>query len=100
VKDYEPVLSFGEDAARRHDDVKRGDEVEAVEFLEHMAQGGPALELAIGTGRIALPLAWCRWYRRLNCDGFPTTRQAGRRWHIGHTYEQAAEWSIARPLID
>jgi len=57
VKDYEPVLSFGEDAARRHDDVKRGDEVEAVEFLEHMAQGGPALELAIGTGRIALPLA-------------------------------------------
>ncbi len=50
-------MSFVEDAARRHDDVKRGDEVEAVEFLEHMAQGGPALELAIGTGRIALPLA-------------------------------------------
>ncbi len=24
---------------------------------EHLAQGGPALELAIGTGRIALPLA-------------------------------------------
>ena len=46
MKDYEPVLSFGEDAAKRHDDVKRGDEVEAVEFLEHMAQGGPALPLA------------------------------------------------------
>lgn len=57
MKDYEPVMSFVEDAARRHDDVKRDDQVEAVEFLEHMAQGGPALELAIGKGRIALPLA-------------------------------------------
>jgi SAM-dependent methyltransferase len=27
-----------------------------VELLEELAQGGPALELAIGTGRIALPL--------------------------------------------
>jgi SAM-dependent methyltransferase len=30
---------------------------EIVEFLEALAQGGPALELAIGTGRIGLPLA-------------------------------------------
>jgi hypothetical protein len=29
----------------------------AVAFLEPLARGGPALELAIGTGRIALPLA-------------------------------------------
>jgi SAM-dependent methyltransferase len=29
----------------------------AVEFLAALAQGGPALELGIGTGRIALPLA-------------------------------------------
>ncbi|HAC18857.1 MAG TPA: SAM-dependent methyltransferase, partial [Dehalococcoidia bacterium] len=43
MKNYEPVMSFGEDAARRYDDVKRGDEVEAVAFLEQMAQGGPAL---------------------------------------------------------
>jgi SAM-dependent methyltransferase len=56
VKDYEPVLSFGEDAAKRYDNVERGDEVEAVAWLEQMAKGGPALELAIGTGRIALPL--------------------------------------------
>ena len=65
VKNYEPVMSFGEDAARRYDDVKRGDEVEAVAFLERMAQGGPALELAIGTGRIALPLA----ARGIHVDG-------------------------------
>ena len=30
---------------------------QAVEFLAGLAQGGPVLELAIGTGRIALPLA-------------------------------------------
>tara|TARA_B100000315_G_scaffold258256_1_gene309761 strand:- start:2357 stop:3214 length:858 start_codon:yes stop_codon:yes gene_type:complete len=57
VKNYEPVMSFGEDAAKRYDNVERGDEVEAVAWLEQMAKGGPALELAIGTGRIALPLA-------------------------------------------
>jgi SAM-dependent methyltransferase len=29
----------------------------AVDLLEELAEGGPALELAIGTGRVALPLA-------------------------------------------
>lgn len=28
----------------------------AVDFLESLADGGPALELAIGTGRVAIPL--------------------------------------------
>ena len=65
VKNYEPVMSFGEDAAEGYVDFKRGDEVEAVAFLEQMAQGGPALELAIGTGRIALPLA----ARGIHVDG-------------------------------
>ena len=57
MKDYEPIMSFGEDVAEAYDDVQRGDEAEAVAFLEKLAGGGPALELAIGTGRIALPLA-------------------------------------------
>jgi SAM-dependent methyltransferase len=57
MKDYEPIMSFGEDVAKTYDDVPRGDEVAAVGFLEKLAGGGPALELAIGTGRIALPLA-------------------------------------------
>lgn len=65
LKNYEPVMSFGEDAAEGYVDFKRGDEVEAVAFLEQMAQGGPALELAIGTGRIALPLA----ARGIHVDG-------------------------------
>jgi SAM-dependent methyltransferase len=57
MKDYEPIMSFGEDVARTYDDTPRGDENAAVAFLEKLADGGPALELAIGTGRIALPLA-------------------------------------------
>lgn len=51
-------MSFDTEAARAYDDVSlRGDELETVEFLYRKARGGPALELAIGTGRIALPLA-------------------------------------------
>lgn len=50
-------MSFGEDVAEMYRDVQRGDEIAAVAFLEQLAGGGPVLELAIGTGRIALPLA-------------------------------------------
>jgi SAM-dependent methyltransferase len=57
VKNYEPAMSFGEEVAATYDDSQRGDEEAAVAFLEGWARGGPALELAIGTGRIALPLA-------------------------------------------
>lgn len=55
---YEPGMSFGEDVAGLYDKLsQRGDEEETVAFLAELANGGPALELAIGTGRIALPLA-------------------------------------------
>jgi SAM-dependent methyltransferase len=58
MDDYEPITSFGADAAETYDEVsRRGDEEATVAFLERLADGGPALELAIGTGRIALPLA-------------------------------------------
>jgi hypothetical protein len=57
LDDYEPAMSFREDAAEIYDDVPRGDESATVAFLEQLAGAGPALELAIGTGRIALPLA-------------------------------------------
>ena len=50
-------MSFAPDAAAIYDDVPRGDEDETVAFLAQLAGDGPALELAIGTGRIALPLA-------------------------------------------
>jgi SAM-dependent methyltransferase len=57
VERYEPVISFDDEVAESYDKHPRGDEEEAVALLEELARGGPALELANGTGRIALPLA-------------------------------------------
>lgn len=53
---------FDERVARRYDE-STGDEFEpdviraTVDFLAQLAGAGPALELAIGTGRVAVPLA-------------------------------------------
>ena len=64
MKDYEPIMSFGKDHAEAYDDLQRfsktpsrSEHAAAVAFLENLAGGGPVLELAIGTGWIALPLA-------------------------------------------
>ena len=57
MKDYKPIMSFDDSVAETYRDIDRGDEVVAVAFLEQLAGRGPALELAIGAGRIALPLA-------------------------------------------
>jgi SAM-dependent methyltransferase len=57
MKDYQPFMSFGDEQVAEFEDVQRGDEPETVTFLERLARGGDALELAIGAGRIALPLA-------------------------------------------
>jgi len=57
MKGFDPATSFGADVAERYDDLARGDEAAAAAFLADLAQGGPACEFAIGTGRIALPLA-------------------------------------------
>jgi SAM-dependent methyltransferase len=65
VENYKPVMSFGPETAARYDERLRGDEAETVDCLERLARGGPVLELAIGTGRIALPLA----ARGLRVDG-------------------------------
>ncbi len=65
VEGFDPKTSFGPEVARRYDGDLRGDESETVEFLVEMARGGPALELAIGTGRIALPLS----QRGIRVDG-------------------------------
>jgi SAM-dependent methyltransferase len=49
---------FGEDVAARYDESTEAMETEpAVDFLAALAGDGPALELGIGTGRVALPLA-------------------------------------------
>jgi SAM-dependent methyltransferase len=54
---FDPARSFGPDVARRYDQFPRGDEAAAVDFLAELARGDSALEFAIGTGRIAIPLA-------------------------------------------
>ncbi|GAA4858459.1 class I SAM-dependent methyltransferase [Saccharopolyspora cebuensis] len=54
---FDPRTSFGPRVAAAYDDVPRGDEAPAVERLAELAGQGPALEFAIGTGRLALPLA-------------------------------------------
>ncbi|MCB0054534.1 MAG: class I SAM-dependent methyltransferase, partial [Caldilinea sp.] len=57
MKQFDPASSFGADVAARYDDALRGDEEAAAQFLRELAAGRRALEFAIGTGRIALPLA-------------------------------------------
>jgi SAM-dependent methyltransferase len=57
MRNFDPMTSFGEDVAAGYDDSLRGDEAETVDRLAELAGGGPVLELAIGTGRVALPLA-------------------------------------------
>lgn len=54
---FDPVSSFGPDVAARYDDCPRGGEAAAAAFLSELARGNRALEFAIGTGRIAFPLA-------------------------------------------
>jgi hypothetical protein len=47
---YKPEMSYGNNVAEEYDNESmRGDEEAAVAFLEQLAQGGRALELAVGT---------------------------------------------------
>lgn len=57
MQGFTPETSFGPDAAARYDDQARGDEEAGADFLAGLAAGRDALEFAIGTGRIALPLS-------------------------------------------
>ena len=57
MRDFDPATSFGYEVSKRYDDEEtRGDEEETVAFLARLAGQRDALELAVGTGRIALPL--------------------------------------------
>jgi hypothetical protein len=57
MRNYDPAKSFGSEVAAGDPYRLRGDEDATVAFLRELAGEGPALELAIGTGRIARPLA-------------------------------------------
>jgi SAM-dependent methyltransferase len=57
MEGFDPRTSFGYETSMRYDAVDtRGDEEETVAFLARLAGGRDALEFAVGTGRIALPL--------------------------------------------
>jgi SAM-dependent methyltransferase len=57
MKGFDPATSFGYETSLDYDaDSERGDEDDTVRFLAGLAGGADALELAVGTGRIALPL--------------------------------------------
>ncbi len=57
MEGFDPRTSFGYDESKRYDAVDtRGDEEETVAFLARLAGQRDALEFAVGTGRIALPL--------------------------------------------
>src|ERR1017187_7326025 len=57
MEGYDPRTSFGYDESKSYDAVDtRGDEAQTVAFLAQLAGHRNALEFAVGTGRIALPL--------------------------------------------
>jgi SAM-dependent methyltransferase len=56
MEGFDPRTSFGPEVSKRYDQGLRGDEEETVAFLSRLARGRDALEFAVGTGRIALPL--------------------------------------------
>src|SRR5205085_294139 len=53
------IETYGDRVAARYDEMHAflGDPASCVDFLAELAGKGPALELGIGTGRVALPLA-------------------------------------------
>ena len=57
MEGFDPGRSFGPEVAETYETHRRGDEEAAAGFLADLAGGGRALELAIGAGRLALPLA-------------------------------------------
>jgi SAM-dependent methyltransferase len=58
VRGFDPRTSFGDKVSRRYDaEETRGDEEDTVRFLAELAAERDALEFAVGTGRIALPLS-------------------------------------------
>lgn len=55
MQDYDET-TYGENIAGIYDELYAAHDPDAIRVLKELAQGGRALELAIGTGRVALPL--------------------------------------------
>lgn len=68
---------FGRLWAATYDKTSSPDPSDAVEFLASVAGAGPVLELAIGTGRVALPLA----ARGITVEGIEASPEMITRMH-------------------
>jgi SAM-dependent methyltransferase len=55
MKDYD-TSTYGDRIADAYDELYPRSDPASIDLLAELAKGGPALELGIGTGRIALPL--------------------------------------------
>jgi SAM-dependent methyltransferase len=77
MEGFDPASSFGPDVAAHYDDHPRGDEQAAAVFLSELAQDQRALEFAIGTGRIALPLA----AKGIQVDGIELSAHMAEQLH-------------------
>ena len=102
VKGYEPMMTFDAANAEVYDGLAvRGDEEATVDFLAAMLRAVPRLELAIGTGRIALPLAATgvprRRHRLLDAHGGEAAGETGRR-KISTSPSATSQTSVCRPL--
>ena len=71
--------TYGESFADVYDDwyADVSDAVATVAAVEQMANGGPVLELGVGTGRLALPLAE-RGVRAVGIDASPCSNCSPR----------------------
>ncbi|MGB0386471.1 MAG: methyltransferase domain-containing protein [Ardenticatenaceae bacterium] len=81
MKDFDPIARWDAEAASRYENYLRGDEEDAAKFLSGYAEGGNALEFAIGTGRIAIPLT----QRGVRVDGIESSPQMVERLHANPT---------------
>ena len=72
MEGYDAATS-GQDVADVYDDRVRGAQPEQLELLCELAAKGPALELGIGSGRLALPLV------SRSVEGTASTHRK-RRW--------------------
>ncbi len=76
---------MGERVADTYDDWYEGYEIAAIDRLAELSNAGRALELGIGTGRIAIPLS----QRGIEVHGI----DASPRWSQHRTKSQAARAS-------
>ena len=114
MQGFDPRTSFGPDESMRYDaEDTRGDEDQTVAFLARLAGQQEALELAVGTGRIALPMMGAgvpvdgielsrhmvdRMREKPGGDEVMVTMGDMARASTGRTYCRRSGWWRALPL--